>query len=181
MRRLATLVIAVLLLAGGTSFAQDRGDVSGGYRFMRSEGANFGKGWYFDVSGHVTEVVSIVGDVGGSYKSESETFSGITIEADAKVHTFAGGLKARASTVSPNVFPFAQVLFGVANARAEASGAGISLSESVTDPMLNLSGGVDVRGGGSVGVRAQIGWWRIFAEEDGFNAFHIGIGATIGF
>jgi hypothetical protein len=47
--------------------------------------------------------------------------------------------------------------------------------------MLNLSGGVDVRGGGSVGVRAQIGWWRIFAEEDGFNAFHISIGATIGF
>ena len=181
MRRLSAFVIAVLLMAGGTAFAQDRGDISGGYRFMRSEGVNFGKGWYVDVSGHMTDMVSIVGDVGGSYKSESESFAGVTITADARIHTFAGGLKVRASAVSPSVVPFGQVLFGVANAKAEASGGGISLSESVTDPMLNLSGGIDLRGSASVGLRAQVGWWRIFSEGEGFNAFHISIGATIGF
>ena len=181
MRRRAALGIALLIMAGSTAFAQDRGDISGGYRFMRSEGVNFGKGWYADVSGHVTDMVSIVGDVGGSYKGESETFSGVTITADAKLHTFAGGLKVSASTASPSVVPFGQVLFGVANTKAEASGGGISISESVTDPMLNLSGGVDVRGGAPVGLRAQVGWWRIFSEGEGFNAFHVSIGATIGF
>ena len=181
MRRLTALVIAVLVVAGDTAFAQDRGDVSGGYRFMRSEGVNFSKGWYGDVSGHVTDMVSIVGEVGGSYKGDSETLAGVTIAADVKLHTFAGGLKVRASAVSPAVIPFGQVLFGVANARAEASGGGISLSESVTDPLLSLSGGVDVRGGAAVGLRAQVGWWRILAEGEGLNAFHISIGATIGF
>lgn len=181
MRRRAALVIAVLLMAGGTAFAQDRGDISGGYRFMRSEGVNVGKGWYADVSGHLTDMVSIVGDVGGSYKGESESFAGVTIAADIKIHTFTGGLKVRASAVSPSVVPFGQVLFGVATAKTEASGGGISISESLTDPMLNLSGGVDVRGGAPVGLRAQVGWWRIFSEGEAFNAFHISIGATIGF
>lgn len=181
MQRSAVLVIGVLLLASGTALAQDRGDVSGGYRFIRSEGVNYGKGWYFDVTGHVTDVVSLVGDVGGSYKSESETFAGIIVEADIKIHTFSGGLKVRASMVSPNVVPFGQVLFGVADARGEASGGGISISESVTDPMLNLSGGVDISGASPVGLRVQAGWVRVFAEGEGFNAFHLSVGAKFGF
>ena len=69
----------------------------------------------------------------------------------------------------------------MASAKGEASGGGSSVSESVTDPMVNLSGGVDVRGGAPVGLRAQVGWWRVFSEGEGFSAFHISIGATIGF
>ena len=79
MRRLAVLAIGILLVSGGTVFAQDTGDVSGGYRFLRTDGENFGKGWYVDAAGHVTEVVSVVGEVAGTYKSISETFSGITV------------------------------------------------------------------------------------------------------
>ena len=181
MRRMVTLVLGVLLVASGTALAQDRGDISAGYRFIRSDGVNFPKGWYFDVTGHVTDVVSIVGDVGGTYKSESATEGGVTFSADARIHTFMGGVKVRALMVNPNVVPFGQILFGAGNAKFTAGGGGLTLSESSTDPVMNLSGGLDVSGGRAVGVRAQVGWLRIFEDGDGSNAFQFSIGATIGF
>ena len=180
--RLAVLVIGALLLSSGTVLAQDRGDVSGGYRYIRSDGVNFAKGWYFDVSGHVTDMFSVVGDVGGTYKTESETFAGITAEADLKVHTFMGGVRLRASMLTPRVVPFGQVLFGAGKASGSATVAGVTLfDESSTDPVLNLGGGVDVSGGGKVGVRVMAGYLRIFEEGEGSNAFSLSVGAKIGF
>ena len=93
MRRVTALVIGSLLLVTGTALAQDRGDISGGYRYLRSEGESVSKGFYVDVTGHLTNVFSIVGEVGGSYKSESETAFGITAEASGRIHTFAAGVK----------------------------------------------------------------------------------------
>jgi hypothetical protein len=184
MRRLAGLAIGVLFLTGGRALAQDEGDVSGGYRFLRLTGddaLNINKGWYVDVTGHVTNVLSIVGDVGGSYRSESETVGGITASADVSVHTFMGGVKFRASTVSPKAIPFAQVLFGGARGKVNVSGVGLDLSESSTDPIMNISGGVDVSGGAPVGVRVQTGWARVFEDGRGTNVFQFSVGAKIGF
>ena len=184
MRRLAVFVIGVVWLSGGTALAQDRGDVSGGYRFLRLTGddaVNINKGWYVDATGHVTGVLSIVGDVGGSYRSESETFGGITASADVSVHTFMGGLKFRAPMVSPKAIPFAQVLFGGARGKVTASGGGFDFSESSTDPVMNVSGGVDISGGGSVGARVQAGWARVFEDGGGTNLFQFSVGAKIGF
>jgi hypothetical protein len=180
MRRLAVLVIGVLLTSSGAAFAQERGDVSGGYRFLRTEGENFGKGWYFDGAVPVTEIVSVVGEVAGTYKSLSETFGGITVEADFKLHTFMGGARFKVPVEETTLTPFGQVLFGVGNARASASGGGISLSESSSDGAMSISGGVDVNGTGRVGLRAMIGWLRDFAD-DASNAFTFSIGAKIGF
>ena len=182
MRRLLLLVIGVLLISRGTALAQDQGDVSGGYRYFRSEGESLSKGWYVDVTGHLTKVLSIVGEVGGSYRSESETFGGITAEANVKVHTFAAGVKLRASKVSPNAVPFAQVLFGGGKASVAVKAAGITaFDDSSTDPIMHVSGGVDVSGSGSpVGVRVQAGWLRVF-EDDASNIFSFSVGANIGF
>ena len=180
MPRLAVFVLGTVLLAGGSASAQDRGDLSGGYRFLRSDGVNFGAGWYVDVAGHVTDVVSVVGDIGGTYKSVSETVQGATISADVKLHTFMGGARFRAAVLNPSIVPFGQVLFGAGNARASASGGGISISESSTDGAMMLSGGVDVNGGGSLGVRVQAGVLRDFSDEAS-NTFQFSIGARIGF
>jgi hypothetical protein len=172
--------IGVLVLAGGTAFAQDRGDVSGGYRFLRTDGENFGAGWYVDGAGHVTEVVSVVGEVAGTYKSISETFFDITVEADLRLHTFMGGARFRLPIDDSNLSPFAQVLFGVGNARGSASGGGLSISESSTDGAMSVSGGVDVHGSGRLGFRAMVGWLRDFSD-DASNAFTFSIGAKVGF
>ena len=181
MRRVVSLVLGVLLLSSATALAQDKGDVSGGYRYMRSEGEGISKGFYVDVTGHVTDMFSIVGEVGGSYLSQSETFSGVTAEASGKIHTFAAGVKLRASKVSPNVVPFAQVLFGGGKASVEAKVAGITLlDESTSDPIMHFSGGADVSGGGRVGIRVQAGWLRVF-EDDASNIFTFSVGAKIGF
>ena len=180
MRRVAGLLIGILLAASGTSFAQERGDISGGYRFLRTDGVNFGMGWYADVTGHVTDVLSVVGEVGGTYKSLSESVAGITVNADVKLHTFMGGAKFRVPVENRSLVPFGQVLFGVGNARASASGGGINISESSTDGAMGLSGGVDVSGGRTLGLRVQVGLLRDFSDEAS-NAFQFSIGARIGF
>lgn len=181
MRRLATLVLGVLLLASGTALAQDTGDISGGYRFLRSEGVNFPAGWYFDVTRHLNDVFSIVGDVGGTYKNESETAGGITAEANLSVHTFAGGVKARAATSVRNISVFGQALFGAGRGSAEVKVGGTTVvDESSTDALLNFSGGVDITGSGSIGVRAMLGYLRIL-EDEGANFFALSIGVKIRF
>ena len=181
MRRVMSLVVGVLLLSPAITLAQDKGDVSGGYRYVRSESESISKGFYVDVTGHVTDMFSIAGEVGGSYLSESETSGGLTAEASGNIHTFAAGVKLRASKVSPNAVPFAQVLFGVGRASVQAKVAGVTLlDESASDPLVHLSGGVDLSGGGPVGLRVQAGWLRVF-EDDASNFFTFSVGAKIGF
>jgi len=112
MRRRATLVLGVLVLTGGTALAQDRPEVSAGWRLLHisgseaedisgteDDGVNLPKGWYFDVAVPITPMFSIVGDIGGNYKSESVSFTeqGLTFSGTAKVslHTFLGGIRLR--------------------------------------------------------------------------------------
>jgi hypothetical protein len=185
MRRLATCVIGVLILSSGTALAQDKGDVSGGYRYLRASGdgesESFGKGWYFDVTGHVTDMVSIVGDVGGTYKSESITEGGVTFNGDIKIHSFQGGVKFRVPTMNTNIVPFVQVLGGGVRSSFKFTAGSLSESDSSTDGIFTLSGGVDVSGMAKVGVRVQAGYFRVFEEGEGTNGFQFSVGAKIGF
>jgi hypothetical protein len=185
MRRLATCVIGVLILSSGTALAQDKGDVSGGYRYLRASGdgesESFGKGWYFDVTGHVTDVVSIVGDVGGTYKSESLNESGLSFEGNLKIHSFQGGVKFRVPTMNTNIVPFVQVLGGGVRSSFKFTAGSLSESDSSTDGIFTLSGGVDVSGMAKVGVRVQAGYFRVFEEGEGTNGFQFSVGAKIGF
>ena len=181
MRRLSLLVAGVLLLSGGTALAQDKGDVSGGYRYLHAEEESFGKGWYFDVTGHVTNMVSIVGDVGGTYKSESFTEGGLSFEGSLKIHTFQGGVKFRVPTMNPSVVPFAQVLGGGVKSSFKFTAGSLSESDSESDGILTFSGGVDVSGMSKVGVRVQVGYFRVFSEDEGTNGFQFSVGAKVGF
>ena len=179
--RPAALVLSVLLLGSGTAFAQEQGDISAGYRFMRMEGSNFGRGWYFDAAAHLTDALSIVGDVGGSYRSESERFSGFTLEVGVKLHTFMGGLRLRTETPNANVIVFGHALFGVVNGRASTTIGEFTESTSGTDPAWNLSGGLDISGDKPVGLRVQVGWVQILADGGSLNGMQLSAGATFHF
>jgi hypothetical protein len=200
MRRLATFVAVVLVLASGTALAQDRPEFSAGWRLLHlsgsdaegisgteDEGVNLPKGWYVDVDVPITPRLSIVGDIGGNYKSESVSFTeqGISFTGTAKVsaHTFLGGIRLRATDV-PRVSPFAQLLFGAVRGTAsvEATVAGVPLidfDESGTDAAMSLGAGINLYPG-SIGVRLQAEWLKIL-EDDSGNAFRFGAGIVIPF
>ena len=180
MTRFAPFTIVVLLLTGGTATAQSRGDVSGGYRFAQSEGVSYPAGWYADVTLHVNDLFSIVGDVGGAYKSDSLSAGSFTPNVDSSVHTFMGGVKVNVRTRDTDVVAFGQALVGAANLKLSTSGSGLALSRSTREPALGASAGVDVNGGIPVGLRFEIGWLRVF-EAEASNAFTFSIGAKFRF
>lgn len=200
MRRRAALVIGILAVTGGTAVAQDRPEVSAGWRLLHisgsdagdisgtdDDGVNLPKGWYFDVDVPIMPMFSIVGDIGGNYKSESVTFTeqGISFSGTAKVslHTFLGGIRLRATDI-PRVSPFAQLLFGAARGTAsvEATVSGVPLldfDDSGTDAAMSLGAGINLYPG-SIGVRLQADWLKIL-EDDSGNAFRFGAGVIIPF
>lgn len=180
MHRIAWLVVGAFLLTGGTSLAQNRGDVSAGYRFARSEDRSYPSGWYVDVTRHVNDLFSIVGDVGGAYKGDSLGTGSFTQDIHARIHTFMGGLKVNVRTRDTDVVAFGQALFGAANLNLSTSGTGLALSRSTTEAALGAGGGVDVNGGIPVGLRFEIGWFRVF-EDVASNAFTFSLGAKFGF
>ena len=180
-RRLTTLAISVLVVTTGTATAQDRGDVSAGYRFLQSEGLGYPLGWYVDATRHVNRLISIVADVGGAYKNDSLSIGPFTQSYDAGIHTFMGGLRVNATTKQPDVIAFGQALVGAAHLSTTTAASGVVLSRSATEPALNLGAGVDVNGGIPVGLRFEIGWVRVFAEDNGANVFHFGVGAKFRF
>ena len=130
---------------------------------------------------------SIVGDIGGNYKSETESFTeqGVTFTGTAKanIHTFLGGIRLRAGE-NPRVSPFAQILFGAARATAsvEATVGGAPLIDF--EEVRHRSSDVARRrckpAAGSLRRRVQAEWLKIL-EDDSGNAFRFGVGIVIPF
>lgn len=200
MRRGAALVLGVLVLTSGTALAQDRPEFSAGWRLLHlsgtdaddfsgatgEDGVNLPKGWYIDVAVPMTPMFSIVGDIGGNYKSESVSFSeqGFTLSGTAKVslHTFLAGVRLRAND-DPRVSPFAQILFGAARGSASVEATvgdtPIDIDESGTEAAISLGAGVNLNAG-SIGVRLQAEWLKILADDSG-NPFRFGAGVVIPF
>jgi hypothetical protein len=135
-------------------------------------------------------MLSIVGDVGGHYKSESETFveEGVTITGTAKasVHTFLFGVRL-VGRDNPRVTPFGQVLFGAARATASVQSSAnvggvpfdFDFDESSSEAALSFGGGANVTAGSFV-VRLQAEWLKVLADDSG-NAFRFGAGVVIPF
>ena len=197
MRRMTVLVLGVLLFTVGTAFAQDKVEVSAGWRHLYidesdgDDGTNIPKGWYADVSVPFNSRFSAVAEAAGHYTSEDappDLVPGVNITgtADASVHTFLGGVRVRGGA-NARVSPFAQVLVGVARASVSAEGSvssgGLTVpfdfSESETEAALSIGGGLNLSAG-SLRVRLQGEWLKILADESG-NAFRFGIGVVIPF
>ena len=102
MRRIAVLVVSAVVLTCGNALAQNKGDVSAGYRFAQSEGVSYPAGWYADVTGHINDLISIVGDAGGEYNNDSLGVGSVT----RRIYTFMGGVKVNVRTRDDDVVAF---------------------------------------------------------------------------
>ena len=187
----------VALAAALPAAAQDfpRSEFSAGYQMLRlsvdGESETLGKGWYVDVASNINRMFGGVFEVGGSYKSLTETttsggFTG-TATADFKIHEIMGGLRVN-SRGNPNVVPFAQVLAGLIHGSASATvTAGTTGSPVFSDSFedsgsnfgLQIGGGVNMAMTRRLGLRVGVDYLRVFEEGGGGNAFRFGAGVVV--
>src|SRR5215212_10172261 len=135
-RRCSSLLLFAVLACSPVRAASAQttstGDVAVSYSFLRlTEGGdslNVPAGWLVSVSRRVAPLLSMVGEAGGSYRSD---------EGDFQLHTFMGGVRVsavRRTGTGPR--PFAQFLAGT----AVASCCGESTAVFAIEP----GAGVDV-------------------------------------
>lgn len=153
-------------------------EFSGGYNYLHladddDEVGSMPAGWYGEVSGNVTPVLGVLFHMTGNYK----TVDDFGTDVDFSILTFSGGLRFTART--PQANPFAHVMFGGARSKVSADVAGVSVSDSATDPIMLLGGGVNLLPQSAVGVRLGADYIRSFGDEGG-NAFRFNIGLNFG-
>jgi opacity protein-like surface antigen len=186
---------AILLGSVPSVVAQDlpRAEVSGGYQFLNVtvEDASevFGTGWYADIAGNLTRHLGVAFQVGGSYKSITETQSfgnaRATIDADFRVHHFMVGARLKARP-NPTIAPFAEILVGAVTLSLDATGtanfggssASFSAEESGTDFGLQVGGGADFPLSDRIGIRVGADYVRVYAEE-AVNTFRFAAGVVL--
>ena len=180
MRVTVLIVIGSLLLAAQTMLAQDSGEISGRLGWLRSAGAEYQTG-YIDLTAHVTDLLSIVGELSVSERSEDGSVGLVPVTIDFKIYAPTGGIKLRLP-MHRHFVPFGQVTVGRRYDRTSAWFAPEFryMSGSATDAVINVSGGVSLSDRyHPLGLRIQIGWMRNLEKQS--NAFSWGIGALIRF
>lgn len=161
MKRLVCLVVPVCLLAlrPSPALAQDRGpELAVGYTFRHlvidGNGANIPLGFSVSVAGRMARLVSVVGEVTESRRSETEG----TVTASLNDFTFAGGVRLskaeRRGGRRESARPFVEFLVGDSRFSAGLTGLG-----SVTGSAFHVEpkGGVDLPMGRSAALRAAVG------------------------
>jgi opacity protein-like surface antigen len=175
-------VCLMAIVFGRPVAAQDlpRADISVGYQYVNlklsgdDSGRSFPKGWYFDVAGNVTPMVSIVGQASGNYRHFD--FEDI----DIKIHSFMAGVR---GSSQGRVRGYGQFLVGGASVKASDD----TDSVSETDLAIQVGGGVNLMGSGPVGLRLGVDYVRVNARDDGevlggesLNGFRFAVGVTFG-
>jgi hypothetical protein len=195
---LATAVFLALVAAQPAAAQNpDRGDMTFGYQFLNmSAGGDFQSlpaGWYVDVAGNLTRDIAVVAQVGGSYKSISQSVAigAVTgnVSADVKFYQFMGGVRFSAHP-SPSVVPFAHILAGASYGSVGYKGSGsiggtpvvsVSGAESGTNFALQTGGGTNIWMTRTVGLRVGVDYLRLFESGGGANVFRFGAGVGFKF
>jgi hypothetical protein len=149
-------------------------EFSAGYNYLYltgeedEDGQSLPAGWYGEVSGNVTPMLAIVGQVTGNYKGIEEDGE----DFDISVHTYSGGLRFISRQGQAN--PFVHVLFGGLN-------FGVSDCDECGDKlgMMQLGGGVNLLTQAPVGLRFGGDWIHAFGDNGG-NAFRFAVGINFG-
>ena len=118
----------------------------------------------------------------GSYSFHRKSFdiSGgtpvTTLNVDADIHQFLGGVEFKDNARETKVKPFAHILAGAAHSRADIEGIPDS-DDSETDFAAAVGGGVDFRINDRVDFRAvQFDWNPVRGNGETSHNFRIGIG-----
>jgi hypothetical protein len=138
-------------LAGST-------EIAGGYSYVRdTNSTSYPAGWFFSAGANISDTFSVVGDISGYYKSESESFAltGVTVSGSTNVHTFLAGPRVQGHS-GPISF-YGQLLFGAARRSAGVSQTAGAITQATsgsdTEFCLAPGAGVDF----SLGERAARG------------------------
>jgi outer membrane protein with beta-barrel domain len=194
---LGAAVAALLLVQPAAAQGTDKGDVSFGYQFLSLSASgdteSMPAGWFVDVAGNLNRSVAVVAQVGGNYKSLSESVAagGVTASAnaDVRVHQFMGGVRASAHP-STSVVPFVHILAGATYGSVSYSGTGsfggqtvyaVSGADSGTNFALQAGGGTNIWMTQTVGLRIGVDYVRIFESDGGANVFRFGAGVGFKF
>ena len=137
----------------------------------------------FSAGAPINDVLAVVGDISGNYKSDSSSVSGVTASASVKLHTFLAGPRVIGRSGQRRFY--AQFLVGavVTSASLTTSFAGSSLSTSASDTEFCFApgGGVDVDLGSHSAVRVGIN--ERFVHANGYTAkeFQLQVGLVYRF
>jgi hypothetical protein len=173
-------VLAALMLAATQSaWAQDapKTELAAGYNMLKPTGEGsetLPAGWFGEIAGNVSRSLAIVGQMTGNYKGMTSE----GVDVDTSIMTFAAGL--RVSGRSSGAVPFGQVLFGIARSSASSSIAGLDISDSSSNGLLQVGAGVNLMPEAAIGVRVGGDYLRVLGDEGG-NAFRFAVGVVIPF
>jgi hypothetical protein len=168
--------LLVIILVGGVTVsaaAQDKGvDVTAAYQFQRisccGSSTNLPAGFSVDAAGMVTPMLSWLGQVDLSRKSELSTTETLT--------SFAAGVRWSGRQTSGTT-PFAQALVGAAHDSFDVSNSVLSAGNSVTKLLFDIDGGIafPITMNKRISAVGEIGYRRI-AEDPGLNGVRILLG-----
>jgi hypothetical protein len=174
--KMAIALVVSLAVVGMTAQAASadpppKAEIGGMYSLHHNDIGTFPIGWVFTVGGNVTSWMAIVGEVGGGYKSLTESGADVTI----REHTVLGGVKV-ASRRSGAAVPFVQVLTGVGNIGAGALG----YSASINAFALQTGGGVDVKMSARTALRIQGDYRMLRRNSENLNEYRFAVGVMFG-
>jgi hypothetical protein len=156
------LIYAVLLVGcAGFVPAQDRGDIFGGYSYVRTEGDANLHGWIGEVTVSLSPKLDFVADFSGHYTSIE--VEGVA-EADGDLHNFLFGLR-YAGTRDRSIRPFVHGLIGFSRASGSVDVLGVNVSVSDNALGVVLGGGFEVPFRDRLAVRAIQADYLLFRSE----------------
>ena len=178
------LIVLALALPASAQSRPPRVEISGGYQWVKlfsdGESLTMPAGWYVDTAVNLTNVIAVVGQVSGNFKTESRhfDFEGLSFGVDSRttVYEFMGGT--RFHLRRSHAVAFAHVLAGAARAGGSATFQGDipgldpgmrTMEDFRTVFTFEVGGGVNLMLNHHVGVRAGVDYLHLFppSEEHG--------------
>ncbi|HZG52699.1 MAG TPA: outer membrane beta-barrel protein [Pyrinomonadaceae bacterium] len=175
----------------GVMFSHNRVDTGGAFSTNPNDTGRDGfHGVNVDAGYNFSRYVGAKADF--SYNQKSQNFGslvpgGETVNIDAKLTQFMGGIKIQDNATETRVRPFAQALLGLGRVSVDASGnttglPATGLSQSETGLAAAIGGGLDIRIHRNVDFRAiKVEYNPVRVEGETDNNIRIGIGLNFRF
>jgi hypothetical protein len=208
MRQLRVLMAGIVLVGIPVSAAaQDapRVEISAGWPLLISFeelssqfNGVFPLGWYGDVAVTLSDGISVVGDVAGSYRHIDESSPTTQSDIDIRLYTFMGGVRF-SNRSHARIVPFGQVLIGVIAGSIEGTSTFSNATRSFVVVLdrseqaarrftVDLGGGVTFKLRNAVGLRINGSYLKPTEQPfkpanfaDGASGVRFGVGIVLPF
>jgi len=160
MNRMLLLSSCIMWILPFTVQAQERGEISvfGGYSHLWAD-VSANHGWIASLAGNIARHMALVADFSGQHSSMSYAYYGVQTEAQYRSYSFLFGPR-YVRTIGKRWTPFAHALVGLKRDTSEgwysfgSTPVSYGPSSNYIFLPLALGGGIDIRLGDRVSVRA---------------------------